>query len=92
MPELELASGRFVCLGRGQDVRHAAEALWQLRKMLGRTQHELASASGIAQSDLSRVERQRGDLRLSTLRRYVEGLGAALEINAVVDGKRVRIW
>ncbi len=89
-PEVELTSGRFVYVGRGPQARRVSEVMRHLRKTIGRTQQELADAVGIAQSELSRME-QRQDLLLSTLRRYVEGLGASLEICAVFEGKRVRI-
>ena len=42
------------------------------------------------QSTISRIERE-GDMLLSTLAAYVEALGGHLEINAVVDGKRIHL-
>lgn len=90
MPELELDSGRFVYIGRGPKARRIAYTLRQLRHTLGRTQQELAASAGIAQSELSRLEK-RHDLLISTLQRYIEGLGASLEIHAIVKGKRVRL-
>lgn len=50
-----------------------------LRRELGRTQSELAERVGISQSDLSKLERRR-DVRLSTLRSYVEALGGRLRL------------
>ena len=64
--------------------------LVELRKALGLTQEEAASGSDMTQSELSRLER-RDDHLVSTLRRYVEGLGGELEITAVVGDKRVRL-
>ena len=63
---------------------------YELRKALGLTQEEAASGSDMTQSELSRLER-RDDHLVSTLRRYVEGLGGELEITAVVGDKRVRL-
>lgn len=40
---------------------------------------ELAERVGIAQSDLSKLER-RGDVRVSTLEQYARGLGATLRL------------
>jgi predicted transcriptional regulator len=65
-------------------------SLADLRRELGVTQAELASAADMAQSELSRVER-RPDVLISTLRRCVRGLGGELEIHAVVGGKRVKL-
>jgi DNA-binding Xre family transcriptional regulator len=56
--------------------------LAELRRDRGLTQAELAARLGISQSDVSKLER-RDDLRLSTLRAYVEALGMDLEVSAV---------
>jgi transcriptional regulator with XRE-family HTH domain len=61
-----------------------------LRKALGITQVELATRVGITQSQLSKLE-HRENHRIATLRRYVHALGGSLEINAVVNGQRVRV-
>lgn len=55
-------------------------SLAELRRRTGKSQAEIAAALGIRQSDVSKLER-RGDLRLSTLRRYVAALGAELGIS-----------
>jgi len=54
-------------------------SLRELRKYTGKTQIEAASLAETTQSELSRLER-RGDVRLSTLRRYLDGLGGQLEL------------
>lgn len=64
--------------------------LRELRRQVGLTQKQMADAIGVAQSQLSRMER-RDDHVLSTLRTYVEALGGELEIVAVVDDKRVKL-
>lgn len=64
--------------------------LRELRKISGKTQVEVADELGIAQSELSRFER-RDDIRLGTLRRYVEALGGRLALVAEIGDKRVVI-
>jgi hypothetical protein len=64
--------------------------LGELRRATGKTQEQVARASRMKQSELSRVER-REDHLLSTLRRYVEGLGGELEVVARIGGRRVRL-
>jgi predicted XRE-type DNA-binding protein len=65
-------------------------SLRELRERQELTQSEVAEAAGMDQSELSRVER-RGDVKLSTLRKVVDALGAELEVSAIVDGERVRL-
>jgi hypothetical protein len=64
--------------------------LRELRQAAGKTQVELARAAKMKQSELSRSER-REDHLLSTLRRYVEGLGGELVVVARLGGKAVRL-
>lgn len=61
-----------------------------LREGFGLTQVALAERAGIAQSHVSKIENE-GDVQLSTLRRYVEALGAELEVAIVKDGRRYGI-
>ena len=56
----------------------------ELRRALERSQTDLAAALGISQSAVSQLERGE-DVKLSTLRSYVHGLGAHLQIVAVFD-------
>lgn len=59
-----------------------------LRRLRGMSQVQLAEAMGIDQSRVSRIER--GDEpALSSIRRYVEGLGGRLEVRAVFDDQDV---
>jgi DNA-binding XRE family transcriptional regulator len=53
--------------------------LAELRKSCHKTQWDLAASLGVQQVHISRLER-RADLRLSTLRRYVEALGGTLDV------------
>lgn len=61
-----------------------------VREFVGRTQVDVAKASGMAQSEVSKTERRSNHL-LTTLRRYVEALGGELEVNAVFGDKRIRL-
>ncbi len=58
--------------------------LHDLRRALDVSQSELAAELGISQSAISQLERA-GDLRLSTLQKYLDRLGAHLELVAVFD-------
>jgi DNA-binding XRE family transcriptional regulator len=58
-----------------------ATLLRELRLEQDVTQEQLAALMGIRQASLSKIEHQ-DDLLVSTLRRYVEALGGALEIRA----------
>jgi transcriptional regulator with XRE-family HTH domain len=62
--------------------------LKQLRKALKLSQEQVAHAAKMTQSDLSKAER-RGDMRLSTLRRYVEALGGKFVVGARFGDKLV---
>jgi predicted transcriptional regulator len=64
--------------------------LRDLRLEAGQTQEELAEAVDMTQPELSRFER-REDHLLSSVRRYVEGLGGKLEVVAVLGNKRITL-
>ena len=61
-----------------------------VRKLLGKSQAEVARAVEMSQSEVSRLER-RQDIRVSTLRRVIEALGGKVEIVARFGDKRVRL-
>jgi predicted transcriptional regulator len=61
-----------------------------LRESAGKTQAELAELTKLAQSELSKIER-RDDHMVSTVRRFVEGLGGKIEINAVFGDTRITL-
>ena len=65
-------------------------SLRDLRQALGKTQQDVAKVTDMTQGELSRAER-RSDHLLSTLRRYVEGLGGKLEVSARFGRRRVRL-
>ncbi len=62
----------------------ASARLAKVRAARGVTQTELASQLGVAQGNISRLERAE-DTRLSTLGRYVGALGGRIEVRAVFD-------
>ena len=63
----------------------------RLRAFRNMTQEELASLLGMAQSNVSRLDRQ-ADMHVSTLAHIVEAMGGELEIRAnVPNGKVVRL-
>jgi len=66
----------------------AAQHLAQVRSARGITQAQLAKQLGVTQVNISRIERA-DDTQLSTLCRYVEGLGGHLEVRAVFDDRSV---
>ena len=97
--DLDLAPARLYALAHGlpipqsfedADANEATMGLRVVRELSGMTQTELADGLGIPQSNLSRLE-AREDMKLSSIRRYVEALGGKLEVIAVVGGKRVRV-
>ncbi len=55
--------------------------LWQAREEAGLTQEEVARRLHTKKSAISRIENHADDVRLSTLRRYAEAVGANLQIN-----------
>lgn len=63
-----------------------ARRLCELRRSLGLTQVQLGRRLGKPQEEISRIE-QRSDLRLSTLRDYVEALGGALELRCQLPNR-----
>lgn len=61
-----------------------------LRRARGLTQQAIADRMGIAQSDVSKLER-RSDMRLSTLRSYVAATGGRLSVEAVFPDGSIQI-
>jgi transcriptional regulator with XRE-family HTH domain len=59
----------------------ASRHLDEIRRARGMTQVTLASAMGVSQAQITKVEHQ-ADLYVSTLRRFVEAMGGELELVA----------
>lgn len=66
-----------------QRLRKEYVALQEIRKLAGLSQEQLAKALDMNQGNLSKLE-QRSDVRVSTLRRYVEAAGGTLHIMAAL--------
>ena len=64
-----------------------ANRLSLLRESANLTQADVALALGTSQANLSQFE-QKTDVKLSTLRGYVEALGGVLEVVAKMPGQR----
>ena len=64
--------------------------LAEIRKFMGLTQEELASALGVTQPSLSKLENQ-DDMQVSTLHRLIQALGGELEIIAHLPRGDIRI-
>lgn len=62
-------------------VKRTARHLDEIRRARGMTQVTLASAMGVSQAQITKVEHQ-ADLYVSTLRRFVEAMGGELELVA----------
>src|SRR5438309_1943832 len=79
--KIDWSKARF--LGRGLYARklRLALPLAGLRDAANKTQVDVAEVTGIAQSEISKIE-HRADMLVSTMRRYIEALGGKLEIVA----------
>lgn len=79
-------------LGRGLRAQRGVHlTLRTLREATGKTQVEVAEASGIDQADISRLESRESfeDCQVSTLQRYVAALGGSLELVAAFGNKKI---
>jgi hypothetical protein len=87
----DLDATRAKVLRRGPRPGHVLKLpLRGMREAAGKTQAEVGSALGSDQAEMSKLER-RGDMMLSTLRRYAEAIGARYEVVFVFDETGHRI-
>jgi len=70
----------------GDAGRVVGKSLKDLRELLGLTQAEMARRLDIGQAAISKIE-SRGDVQISSLMKYVDALGAKLNITAVFPPK-----
>ncbi len=82
----ELADRVMTPQRRGRAARRARQLLAQMliseiRKLVGKSQTELARILGVKQPGLSKLEQQ-DDMQVSTLKRIVEALGGEVHIIA----------
>lgn len=68
--------------------RVVGRSLKSLRETVGFTQDQMARRLGIGQAAISKIE-SRGDVQISSLKKYVEALGASLRIEAAFDADSV---
>ena len=66
--------------------RVVGASLKDLRELLGLTQAEMARRLNVGQAAISKIE-HRGDVQISSLMKYVDALGAKLNITAVFPTK-----
>ncbi|MBQ7605442.1 MAG: helix-turn-helix transcriptional regulator [Firmicutes bacterium] len=67
----------------------AGDAVFSARARKGISQKELADATGIDQSDISKIERGVANPSIKTLQRIAEALDAELQISMRAKSKRV---
>lgn len=72
---------RKAITARAAEIMAEEMTLQELRRALDRSQEATAEALGLKQAAISRLE-NRDDMRISTLRDYVEALGGDLEVYA----------
>lgn len=81
------------CITEKVEILRQAVALNMLREELNLSQAELASAMGVKQPTIAKMEQADNDPRLSTLKRYVTALGGELSIDVKLPtGKRVAFY
>jgi len=68
----------------------AEVGLYELRRSQEVSQAQLAEALHISQGAVSKFEHS-DDVRLSTLRQYIEALGGRLEVSARFDDRTVKL-
>jgi len=73
---------------RAAELHAEVDGLKALRLLAERSQDQIAQSLGVKQPSVLKIERQT-DLYLSTLRRFVEAAGGALELRVALPGKGV---
>jgi transcriptional regulator with XRE-family HTH domain len=74
---------------RARVERDKSAMLRDLRRSLDLTQAAVAERLEVTQENVSQIERGEGDIRLSTLERYVAALGGKLELVATFPDRSV---
>lgn len=70
-------------------------SLAQLRQVVEMSQHDLAVVLGISQPSVANLEKRGCEVKISSLRRYVEALGCKLSLNVeLADGRHIgiKLW
>jgi hypothetical protein len=91
IPEVDFTKARVVRRGPKNPLG-SKYALRDLREAAGKTQVDVATAADMSQGDVSRLE-GREDIKIATLRRYVEALGGKLDlvVSFPKTGHRMRV-
>lgn len=71
-----------------QPERAIIQAIIDARRNSGLTQKELADRTGIAQGDISKLERGNANPSIKTLKRLAEGMGMSLKIEFLPQENR----
>ena len=64
------------------------QAMIDARKESGLTQQQLSEKTGIAQGDISKIEKGEANPSLRTLKRLASGMGMRLKLEFLPTGKR----
>ena len=72
-----------------QPERAIIQAIIDARQQSGLTQKELSERTGIAQGDISRIERGNANPSIRTLQRLSAGMGMILKLEFLPDPKRM---
>ena len=66
--------------------------LAQLRQTVEMSQHDLAVALGISQPSVANLEKRGQEVKISSLKRYIEALGGRLSLDVeLADGRHIGI-
>jgi transcriptional regulator with XRE-family HTH domain len=76
---------------RARVEEYKAQMLSELRRELDLTQAALADRLNVTQENVSQIESGVSDMRVSTLRRYVEALGGRVEMRATFADRSVNL-
>ena len=71
-----------------QPERAVLQAIIDARESSGLTQKELSERTGIAQGDISKLEKGNGNPSVRTLQRLAAGMGMTLKLEFVPAGER----
>ncbi len=66
--------------------------LAQLRQTVEMSQHDIAVVLGISQPSVANLEKRGHEVKISSLKRYIEALGGKLSLNIeLADGRHIGI-
>ena len=67
------------------------QAIIDARRQLGLTQKELSEITGIAQGDISKLERGNANPSIRTLQRLAAGMGMRLRLEFLPEAKNMKV-